>query len=604
MSKKYPFYMKESKNFPLETIRHSTAHLLAAAIQELYQDAKFGVGPVVEHGFYYDIDTSHPISIEDFVAIEKKMDELKKKDLAFVREEVSLKEAKKLFFEREQTYKVQLLEDIEKYGTTKIGDQEEGTLQEGEKKVSLYTTGTFTDLCRGPHVDSAKDIGVFKLKSVAGAYWRGDEKNPMLQRVYGYAFETKDDLATHLKMVEEAEKRDHKKLGPELDICMFHHTAPGMAYWLPKGVLLYNELVDFWRKEHANRGYHEIVSPLLNKKELYITSGHYEHYWEDMFTIKTADDEEYGVKAMNCPNAMVVFGSKLHSYRELPLRLSDTDTLHRYERSGTLNGLLRVREFRQDDAHIFLTEDQIGDEYRNIFEIVEKFYSIFGMTYTYRLGTRPESFMGDIETWNKAEVTLKSILDASGKTYTILEGDGAFYGPKVDILMKDAIGREWQMGTIQLDFQQPRRFELSYIADDGSKKIPVVVHRVIYGSLERFIGILIEHFAGAFPCWIAPVQVCIASVGLAHIEPSKKLAEILQQERIRVEVDDSNESVGYKIRKAEKAKIPYMIVIGDKEADLQNVSVRVRGKKDVAVMEVNAFGEKLKKQIQERLLEL
>lgn len=596
--------MQEKKDFSLETMRHSSAHLFAAAIQALYPNTKFGVGPVVDNGFYYDIDSDQPISKDNFKEIEKKMDELKKQNPLFVREEISLAEAKKLFSDLGQSYKVQLLEDIEKYGTTKVGEQEEGVIQEGKNTISIYRTGDFVDLCRGPHVDSTKDIGVIKLKSVAGAYWRGDEKNPMLQRVYGYAFPTKDELFAHLKMVEEAEKRDHKKLGPELDIFMMHHTSPGMPYWLPKGVVLYNELIEFWRKEHAARGYYEIVSPLLNKKELYITSGHYEHYWGDMFTIKTADDEEYGVKAMNCPNAMVVFGSKLHSYRELPLRLSDTDALHRYERSGTLNGLLRVREFRQDDAHIFLTEDQIGDEYREIFAIVEKFYSIFGMTYTYRLGTRPESFMGDIETWNKAEDTLRNILDTSGKTYKVLEGDGAFYGPKVDILMHDAIGREWQMGTIQLDFQQPRRFDLSYIADDGSKQTPVVVHRVIYGSLERFIGILIEHFAGAFPLWLAPVQVSIAPVGLSHTEPSEKLASLLKEQRIRAEVDSSNESVGYKIRKAEKAKTPYMIVVGDKEADLENISVRVRGKKDVVTMSVPEFIEQTKKRISEHSLEL
>jgi threonyl-tRNA synthetase len=596
--------MKEQKNFPLETMRHSTAHLLAAAIQELYPNTKFGVGPVVDFGFYYDIDAPQPISIEAFKTIEKKMEELKRKDLPFIREELSFEEAKKLFTKHGQTYKVQLIEDIETYGTTKIGDQEEGVLQNGEKNVSVYKTGDFVDLCRGPHVDSTRDIGVFTLKSVAGAYWRGDEKNPMLQRVYGYAFATKEELDAHVKMIEEAEKRDHKKLGTELEIFMFHHTSPGMAYWLPKGVVLYNELVEFWRKEHARRGYQEIVSPLLNKKELYIISGHYEHYWGDMFTCKTADDEEYGVKAMNCPNAMVVFGSKLHSYRDLPLRLSDTDALHRYERSGTLNGLLRVREFRQDDAHIYITEKQIASEYKEVFSIVERFYSIFGMSYTYRLGTRPESFMGDIETWNKAEDSLKNILNECGKTYTVLEGDGAFYGPKVDILMRDAIGREWQMGTIQLDFQQPRRFDLHYIAEDGSKKTPVVIHRVVYGSLERFIGILIEHFAGAFPTWIAPVQVCIASVGLAHIDPSKKLAELFQKEGIRVEMDTSNESVGYKIRKAEKAKIPYMIVIGDKEADLHHISVRVRGKKDVHVFAVSEYIEHMKKHIQERSLEL
>src|SRR5258708_7154591 len=381
---------------------------------------------------------------------------------------------------------------------------------------------------------------------------------------------------------------------------MFHHIATGMPYWLPKGVALYNELVNFWRTEHNKRNYHENVSPLLNKKELYQTSGHYEHYWQDMFVVQTKDKEEYGVKAMNCPNAMIVFGSQLRSYKDLPLRLSDTDTLHRNEISGALNGLLRVREFRQDDAHCFVTEDQIGEEYEEIFEIVEKFYSIFGLEYSFRLGTRPESFMGEIKTWDKAEKTLKDILAKSKKKFTIAEKDGAFYGPKVDILMKDILGREWQMGTIQLDFQQPLRFKLEYTAPDGSKKTPVAIHRVVYGSLERFIGILIEHYAGAFPVWISPVQAKILPISEKQNKYAKEVYEALKESGIRVEFDDRDESVGKKIREAEMEKVPYMLIVGEKEQKAKSVAVRGRNQKDLGVMKLNKFVKQISEEIQDR----
>jgi threonyl-tRNA synthetase len=391
-------------------------------------------------------------------------------------------------------------------------------------------------------------------------------------------------------MLEEAKKRDHKKLGASLELFMFHETSPGMPYWLPKGVILYNELVAFWRKEHQKRGYQEIVSPILNKKELYVTSGHYDHYWQDMFVAKTESEGEYGVKAMNCPNAHIVFGSKLRSYRDLPFRLSDTDTLHRNELSGTLNGLLRVREFRQDDAHIYVTEQQIESEYQNVFEIVERFYSIFDIKYSFRLGTRnPENFMGDIDTWNQAEKILKDILDKSGVDYTIADGDGAFYGPKVDILMKDALGRSWQMGTVQLDFQQPRRFDLKYIDKDGSQKTPIAIHRVIYGSLERFIGILIEHYAGAFPAWLAPLQVAVLPISEKHLEYARQVTKSLSDKDIRVELDSRAESLGAKIRDAEMQKVPFILVMGDKEVEAGTVTVRARGYKETEVYTVDKF---------------
>lgn len=570
----------------LDHLRHSLAHLLAAAVLELYPDTKRAIGPAIDNGFYYDLDFSKPISDEDLPKIEEKMREILKTWTTFSHREVSADEARKIF--KDNPYKLELIDEFSEKGD----------------RLTIYTSGNYDDLCRGGHIEDAREIDpeAFKLTHVAGAYWRGNEKNKMLTRVYGLAFATPKELENHLAMLEEAKKRDHKKLGPELDLFMFHQTAPGMPYWLPKGVVLYNELVQFWREEHKQRGYQEIVSPLLNKKELYITSGHYEHYWPDMFVAEMEDGEVYGVKAMNCPNAMVVFGAKSHSYRELPLRLSDTDTLHRFERSGTLNGLLRVREFRQDDAHIFVSEEQIGSEYEEIFEIVERFYSIFGMKYSFRLGTRPESFMGDLETWSRAEETLREILTKSKKEYFVLEGDGAFYGPKVDILMKDALGREWQMGTVQLDFQQPKRFELEYTAMDGTKKTPVAIHRVIYGSLERFIGILIEHFAGAFPVWLAPVQVAILPVSDKVNEYAGNVLKQLSDMGVRAELHDQNESIGKKIRNAEMQKIPYLLVVGEKEAAAEGVAIRQRGKGDLGFQKLSDFISQLEKEVKTKQL--
>lgn len=564
----------------LQNLRHSAAHLLAAAVLAYYPDTKLTIGPSIENGFYYDMAFKAPITEEDLPKIEQKMRELIKKWDGFTHREVSAKEAKAYF--KNNPYKLELIDEIVKKG----------------EKITFYKAGDFEDLCRGGHSENPrKDIGAFKLLSLAGAYWRGDEKNKMLTRIYGTAFSTKKELEDYLAMLEEAKKRDHKKLGPQLDLFMFHETAPGMPYWLPNGVILYNELVSFWREEHTKRGYQEIISPIANKKELYKISGHFDHYWEDMFHFETKDGEEYALKAMNCPNAMVVYGSKLRSYRDLPLRLSDTDTLHRNERSGTLNGLLRVREFRQDDAHIYVTEDQIKSEYQNVFEITERFYSIFNMQYSFRLGTRPESFMGDVETWNRAEKELKEILEESGKEYYIEEGDGAFYGPKVDILMKDSIGRSWQMGTIQLDFQQPKNFNLKYTANDGSEKMPIAIHRVIYGSLERFIGILIEHTAGAFPLWLAPVQVSLLPIADRHAEFAEKVAKQLQEEGIRAQADLRSERLQAKIRDATLQKVPFMGIIGDKEIDSGAVSVRKRNGEDLGQLKISEFLSKLKEDL-------
>lgn len=568
----------------LEKIRHSLSHIMAHAVQDLFKDVKFGIGPTIEDGFYYDFDLPQSFKDEDLPKIEKGMKKLIAQNLEFKKTIETTVKAKKR--SANQPYKLELIKELTKE----------------KQPISYYTAGKFDDLCGGPHVKSTKEIPIdsFKLIRTAGAYWRGSENNPQLQRIYGIAFETKKELDKHLKLVEEAKKRDHRKLGRELELFMFHETAPGMPYWLPKGVILYNKLIEFWREEHQKHGYQEVFAPLINKQELYEISGHWKHYRENMFISKTEDKEVYGLKPMNCPNAMIVYGARRRSYRELPLRLGDTDTLHRYEPSGTLNGLFRVREFRQDDAHIFVAENQIKSEYEELFEITKRFYSVFNLEYSFRLGTRPEKFMGEKKTWDIAEKELKNILEKSGEKYFIEEGDGAFYGPKIDILMKDSIGREWQMGTLQLDFHIPKAFNLTYIDQNGKEKTPITIHRVIYGSLERFIGILIEHYAGAFPVWLSPTQIYIIPVGKAHFKFAKELGEQLTEEGLRVEVDLNRETVGYKIRKSEKIKVPYMLVIGDKEMKSRSLNVRIRGQKVVKKMTQKAFVDRIKKEIQEK----
>ncbi len=567
-----------------EHIRHSLAHLLAAAVLELFPDTKNTIGPAIENGFYYDFEFSSPLHDDDLPKIEAKMKEILPSWKEFSAQEVSEKEAKEHF--EGNPYKLELIDEI---------------VSKGEK-ITLYTSGNFTDLCRGGHVQNMEDVdpNSFTIDRLAGAYWRGDEKNKMLTRIYGLAFDTEAGLKDYQKMREEAEKRDHRKLGRELGLFMFHETSPGMPYWLPNGLILYNELVNYWREEHTKLGYKEIASPLVNKAELWKTSGHWDHYKDDMFIADMGENEVYGIKPMNCPNAMVVFKSMQISYKDLPFRLSDTDRLHRYERSGVLNGLLRVRSFQQDDSHNFISEDMIGSEYRHIFDICEKFYAIFGLDYSFRLGTRPESFLGEKSTWDKAEKVLKEILDASQRKYSVAEGDGAFYGPKVDIIMKDSLGREWQMGTIQLDFQLPQRFELYYTDKDGSRKTPVVVHRVIYGSLERFIGILIEHCGGAFPLWLSPVQVKILPIGEGHFEYSRKILEHLKEAGVRAELDLSNESLGKKVRNAKTEKIPYWLVIGDKEIEANAVGVESRDRGQLGGKSIDEFTSILKEEIKSK----
>jgi threonyl-tRNA synthetase len=563
-------------------------------MQRRYPELKKVMGPPIEDGFYFDFDLDYKVTPEDLPNIEADMQKMIAADLPIVRKEVSADEAAKLFANNQ--YKLATLAEIQLRG----------------EKVSIYSTGTpdspyyDVDLCSGPHVESTGKIKAFKLLSLAGAYYKGNEKNKMLQRIYGTAFDSQEALDEHLTNMEEAKKRDHRKLGPELGLFMFHETAPGEPYWLPNGTILLNELINFWRVEHAEKGYKEISSPLVNKKELWELSGHWEHYKDDMFIADMGEGEIYGIKPMNCPNAMIVFGSQTRSYKDLPLRLSDTDCLHRYERSGTLNGLLRARSFRQDDSHNFITEDQIEAEYDEIFGIVDRFYGVFDLDYSLRLGTRPESFMGDIETWNKAEKALHTVLEKKvGKgNYLVLEGDGAFYGPKVDILMKDVLGREWQMGTIQLDFQIPRNFNLKYTDSDGSQKTPVVIHRVVYGSLERFVGIIIEHFAGAFPVWLSPVQVAVIPVSEKNNDYANKVAKTLKELHIRVEIDTRDETMQAKIRDAQMHKVPYMLILGAKEETIESVNVRLRDGTPVGLVKLAEFAHRASQKYLTKALDL
>ena len=563
--------------------RHTTSHVMAQAIKRLFPNAKLAIGPSIENGFYYDIDIDGTFSPEDLENIEKEMEKICKEDLPIERFTLSREEAIKLMKEREEPYKVELIEE----------------LPNGEE-ISFYKQGDYVDLCAGPHLMSTGLVKAFKLTSSSGAYWRGDEHNKMLQRIYGTSFPKKADLDHHLEMIEEAKKRDHRKLGKELELFFFDETAPGMAYWLPKGFTMLNTLIEFWRKEHKKHGYQEFSGPQLNSSELWKISGHWDHYKEDMFVLTDSDGKEQALKPMNCPNSIKIYQSKLRSYKDLPLRFNDVDVIHRNEKSGQLNGLFRVRMFRQDDSHNYVTEEQIGSEIKSILEIAKDLYSVFGLEYILTLSTRPDDFMGDIETWNKAEADLKAVLNeiCGENNYRINEGDGAFYGPKIDIKMKDCLGREWQMGTAQLDFQLPQRFNLSYIDEDGNKKTPVMIHRALFGSFERFIGIITEHYAGSFPTWLAPVRVKLLPISTEkHGEYAKKLADELIEEGFRVEVDDRNEKIGYKIREAQTQKVPYMLVVGDKEIESNSVGVRARAEGDLGAMSKEEFKAKLSEEV-------
>jgi threonyl-tRNA synthetase len=583
------------KDYPadLYRIRHSAAHVMAQAVIERFgasDEVELGIGPPIENGFYYDFKLPRSITDEDLAWIENRMKTIVGGKHPFHVRSMSSDEARTLF--AGQSLKLELIAGLAAGEEDEYGNTQSST---GKPPITVYQQDTFFDLCRGPHVPdtSAIDPNAFKLLSLAGAYWRGDSSRPMLQRIYGTAWRSKQELDEHLHRLEEAEKRDHRKLGKTLELFHLDQTAPGMPYWLPNGLKILNLLIEFWRDEHEKRGYQEIASPLINEKSLWERSGHWEHYKDNMFIIPISERITYGVKPMNCPNAMIVYNLKTRSYRDLPLRLSDCDILHRNERSGTLHGLLRVQRIQQDDAHIFVTEDQIEEEYDRILDITRLFYGIFEMKYSFRLGTRPADFLGDIESWDKAEAALRRILDGHvgpGK-YVVADGDGAFYGPKIDILMDDALGRSWQMGTIQLDFQLPRRFDCGYSAEDGSRKTPVVIHRVIYGSLERFIGILIEHTAGAFPVWLAPVQARLLPVADQHLPYCLEVKQILRDQGIRVDIDESNSRLNGKVREAQGQKIPYMLVVGNRDVSGRAVSVRLRTNEDLGSMQIEDFAK-------------
>ena len=557
---------------------HTTSHIMAQAVKRVVPSANLAIGPSIDNGFYYDFDVEVPFTDEDKAKIEEEMKKIIKEDLAIERFVLPREEAIQFMQEKGEPYKVELIED----------------LPEGEE-ISFYRQGDFTDLCAGPHLQSTGKVKSIKILTSSGAYWRGDEHNKMLQRIYGISFPKASELEEYLNMIEEAKKRDHRKLGKELELFFFDETAPGMAYWMPKGFKMMNILIELWRREHEKRGYLEFSGPQLNSSELWKTSGHWDHYKEDMFVLTDSDGKEQALKPMNCPNAIKIFASKLRSYKELPLRFNDIDVIHRNEKSGQLNGLFRVRMFRQDDAHNFITEEQIGSEIKDIIEIAKYLYGIFGLDFELTLSTRPDDYMGDIALWNKAEANLRDVLDElCGKDqYRINEGDGAFYGPKIDIKMKDCLGREWQMGTVQVDFQLPLRFNLSYIDSNGDKKTPILIHRALFGSFERFIGIITEHFAGAFPVWLAPVQVKVLPISDSQKEYARKIAEELGNKGFRVEVDDRQEKIGYKIREAQLQKIPYMLAIGDKEIAENAVSVRSRKDGEMGKMSVEEFAKKV-----------
>ena len=569
------------ENEELNILNHSCAHLLAQAVKHLYPNALFWVGPVIEDGFYYDIDLGNDkIKEEDLEKIEKEMKKISKDGKRIYREEISKKEALERF--KNDPYKIDLI----------------SRMDEKSSVISCYTQGDFTDLCRGPHVESVKQIKYFKLLKVSGAYWKGDSNNKMLQRIYGICFSNEEDLNKYLEFLEEAKRRDHKKLGKELDLFMMSEYGPGFPFFLNNGMILRNELENFWYKEHTKEGYEFIKTPIMLNKDLWELSGHWFNYRENMYTSEI-DDRVFAIKPMNCPGGMLVYKNSLHSYKDLPLRIGELGQVHRHEASGALNGLFRVRTFTQDDAHIFMREDQIEDEVVKLINFIDRMYKIFGLTYNIELSTRPEEkYIGDIEIWNKSEKALEEACHKAGHDCKINPGDGAFYGPKLDFHIKDSLGRVWQCGTIQLDMNLPERFDLSYIDKDGSKKRPVMLHRVIYGSIERFIGILIEHYAGAFPLWLSPVQVNIIPVNNEyHSEYSNKIYNLLRENNIRANIDLKDEKLSYKMRESQTKKIPYTLVIGDNEKDNNLISYRCFKSKETITLTCDEFINKLKEQI-------
>ena len=555
--------------------RHTSSHILAQAVQRLFPGTKLAIGPAIAVGFYYDLDSNHVFIAEDLAAIEAEMQKIVKEDYPLARREASREEAIEYFTLRQEPYKMELIQDLPP-----------------EVQVSLYKQGEFIDLCRGPHLPSTGMVGAIKLLSIAGAYWRGSEKNKMLQRIYGTSFPKQKDLDEYLERIEEAKRRDHRKLGQELDLFGIADEGPGFPFFYPKGMIIRNELEDFWRQLHRQWGYQEIKTPMILSRELWERSGHWDHYEENMYFLKI-DEEDYAVKPMNCPGGIICYKRRPHSYRELPIRYGELGLVHRHERSGVLHGLMRVRCFTQDDAHIFMLPDQITEEIIKVFDLIDVVYKTFGFPYRVELSTKPENAMGSDEIWDLATDALKRALEQKGMDYQINEGDGAFYGPKIDFHLVDALGRDWQCGTIQLDFTMPECFDLTYIGEDGEKHRPVMIHRVAFGSIERFLGILTEHYAGAFPVWLAPVQARVITVADRHLPFATEVAAGLEEKGFRVEVDDRNERVGYKIRDGELEKVPYLLVVGDKETEARAVSVRKRGQGDLGRIPMAEFAGQL-----------
>ena len=564
------------------TLRHTASHILAQAVKRLWPEAKLAIGPAIDKGFYYDIDMEHTLTPEDLGKIEKEMSRIVKENLPITKSVMSRQEAIEFFKSKNEDYKVELIEDLPE-----------------DAVISCYAQGDFIDLCAGPHVASTGKVKAFKLQSIAGAYWRGDEKNKMLQRIYGTAFEKKEELDAYLHMLEEAAKRDHRKLGKELGLFVIKEEGPGFPFFLPKGMALRNELENFWREVHHDFEYDEIRTPIILNKQLWETSGHWEHYRENMYTT-IIDDEEYAIKPMNCPGGILVYQNEMHSYRDLPLRYAELGLVHRHELSGALHGLFRVRAFTQDDAHVFMLPEQMQSELMKVIELFDRIYSQFGLKYHVELSTKPDNAMGDDAIWEAATEALRNAIEAKGIDYVINPGDGAFYGPKLDYHIEDSLGRTWQCGTIQLDMNLPERFNVEYIGEDGQKHRPIMIHSACFGSMERFIGILTEHYAGAFPTWMAPVQVKILPISEKHVEYDKELAKQMHRDYVRVEVDDRSEKIGYKIRQAQMAKVPYMLVVGDKEVEEGTVNVRKHGGDELGSVPFEEFFNSIKIEIKER----
>ena len=564
------------------TLRHTASHVMAQAVKRLWPEAKLAIGPAIDKGFYYDIDMEHTLTPEDLTKIEKEMSRIVKENLPITKSVMSRQEAIEFFKSKNEDYKVELIEDLPE-----------------DAVISCYAQGDFVDLCAGPHVASTGKVKAFKLQSIAGAYWRGDEKNKMLQRIYGTAFEKKEELDAYLHMLEEAAKRDHRKLGKELGLFVIKEEGPGFPFFLPKGMALRNELENFWREVHHDFEYDEIRTPIILNKHLWETSGHWEHYRENMYTT-IIDDEEYAIKPMNCPGGILVYQNEMHSYRDLPLRYAELGLVHRHELSGALHGLFRVRAFTQDDAHVFMLPEQMQSELMKVIELFDRIYSQFGLKYHVELSTKPDNAMGDDAIWEQATEALRNAIEAKGIDYVINPGDGAFYGPKLDYHIEDSLGRTWQCGTIQLDMNLPERFNVEYIGEDGQKHRTIMIHRACFGSMERFIGILTEHYAGAFPTWMAPVQVKVLPISEKHVEYANQLAKQMRHDYVRVEVDDRNEKIGYKIRQAQMEKVPYMLVVGDKEMEDNSVNVRKHGGDELGTVPFDEFFNSIKIEIKER----